>query len=167
MNKLISDTINGASHSDGYKSVSEDLVQAYNKERPQGPRPVICYAPFRSLRFSLSGNALACCYNRKYSLGKYPENSVRDSWFGEKAEKLREHISHNDLSLGCQSCEKSITNQTYTSTDAMYFDYIPEPIKSGYPVRLEFELDNTCNLECTMCNCVFSLDDYPTVFRRG
>lgn len=135
-----------------YAALRSDLIAEYNEARPNGPQSLICYAPFKSMRFSMSGAILACCYNREYALGHYPENTIKETWTGKKARKLREHLSQNDLSLGCQSCEKSILNQTYATTDAAFFDYTPDQVNNDYPVRMEFELDNTCNLECIMCN---------------
>lgn len=138
-----------------YSPLDSKVKNEYNAVRAGGVKPLLCYAPFKALRFSVSGNALACCFNRKHTLGKYPENSISDIWFGERASKLRSHLEHDDLSLGCQVCNRVIQNGDFNRCETRFFDDLPET-KSGYPVKMEFELDNTCNLECIMCSGEFS-----------
>ena len=134
-----------------YDSLNADLVEDYNSYRSVGPSPNLCFAPFTSLRFALSGNVIACCFNRNHIMGKYPENSVHDIWFGENAEELRRLIKNNDLSSGCFDCKRNITNQNYHAVGAKMYDYLGQP-NNRYPTMLDFELGNTCNLECVMCN---------------
>ncbi|PKP22574.1 MAG: hypothetical protein CVU05_03295 [Bacteroidetes bacterium HGW-Bacteroidetes-21] len=130
--------------------VPQDIIREYNSTRNFLKRRKLCYAPFNALRFSLSGNIYACCYNRFHSLGKYPEVSVTEAWFGEKAEKLREAISQNDLSLGCHSCYSKLINRNFQASGSKIYDTFKEQKKG--PSLLDFEISNTCNLECIMCN---------------
>lgn len=112
---------------------------------------------------------VACCYNRKEVLGKFPQNTIKEAWTGAAAEKLRQHIKNNDLGGGCNTCQELILAGNYKGTKAYHYDefaHAPstsDKIKSmlgisslGYPRILEFELSNTCNLECTMCSGHFS-----------
>lgn len=103
-------------------------------------------------------------------MGRYPEDTLRQTWFGEKAELLRQYIRKNDLSGGCSACEEVILSGNYQGTKAIYYDEYARPHdllsrireKLGihrvnyYPRVFEFELSNSCNLECTMCNGYFS-----------
>ncbi|MFA5195852.1 MAG: radical SAM protein [Bacteroidales bacterium] len=124
----------------------------FNKNRPFGMLPRLCYAPWVNLFFNTQGNAIVCCKNTKLILGNYPENNIHDIWFNKKAELLRTSILQNDLSLGCYKCRESILQKNYSSTTAVFFDkYGMLPLKK-YPRVIEFELSNTCNLECVMCS---------------
>ncbi|MFH2096050.1 MAG: radical SAM protein, partial [Bacteroidota bacterium] len=127
------------------------IIKAYNKTRPAAKRQRICHAPFRSMRFTITGNVLACCYNRYQVLGSYPSDKLNDIWFGKNIIQLRSRLENNDLNLGCQRCLHDIESRNFYSTGARFYDYLPEK-KAGYPVMLDFEIDNTCNLECVMCS---------------
>jgi len=136
-----------------FKPINPDLIRDYNQTRQCSDKEILCFAPFKSIRFAHNGYALACCHNRSAILGKYPEQSVREIWFGEPAQKLRRYILANDLSMGCQKCKQNINNRAFGSVDAQKFDYASD-LENGntdYPVLMEFQIDNTCNLECIQC----------------
>jgi molybdenum cofactor biosynthesis enzyme MoaA len=84
-------------------------------------------------------------------LGKYPEQSIHDVWFGSKIVKLRKYISHNDLSQGCNECARRLENHLFGLTGAYQYDYLAKANLNSYPAMLDFEISNICNLECVMC----------------
>lgn len=150
----------------------EAKIEQFQKIRNASVNAPICYAPSISLNFDQSGSVTACCFNRKYELGKYPEQSLQSIWNGEKIKELRNALHHKDLSLGCQLCEKYIDVGNYHGSLIKHFDdhAALSPIWKGkdrwwkkyfhknentlnvpYPVMLEFEISNQCNLECIMC----------------
>ncbi len=138
-----------------YHPISSEQLESFNQTRAGGPRAMLCYAPFKNLYFRHQGKAVACCYNRQFILGNYPENSIEEIWFGKPAEKLRKHIENNDLTLGCFGCENLLRAGNFDAVKAkMYDDYSEN--KKKFPSVMEFELSNTCNLECVMCNGEFS-----------
>jgi sulfatase maturation enzyme AslB (radical SAM superfamily) len=134
-----------------YSGLSKELLRDYNKNRPKEKRGLVCHAPFDSLRFTQGGKATACCFNGEHALGSYPNDSVNDIWFGKNAKELREYVSHNDLSLGCFHCKHQIENLEFGSVKTLMYDHLPAR-SHAYPIQMEFELHNTCNLECIMCN---------------
>jgi MoaA/NifB/PqqE/SkfB family radical SAM enzyme len=138
-----------------YDSLPKELVKEYNQHRPLGPQKQLCYAPFKSIYFGNNGDAGVCCYNRKHILGRYPDQSIHQMWFGEEAEKLRDFMSHNDLSLGCLSCKEHLMAGNFDGSKSHQYD-ANILNKNKYPSVMEFELSNTCNLECEMCNGEFS-----------
>ncbi|MDD2346595.1 MAG: SPASM domain-containing protein, partial [Bacteroidales bacterium] len=98
------------------------LLSTYNKQRPFGPLPKLCYAPWNNIFFNTHGKAIVCCKNTKIILGTYPENSIHDIWFGEKIQLLREKILQNDLSLGCYKCHEAIKQNNISSMTSVYYD---------------------------------------------
>lgn len=145
-------------------------IDAYNAVRSPSARGLICHAPFTSLNFEQNGNVSACCYNRSFTLGHIPEDSLIDIWTGEKAAQFRAYIKENDLSGGCSACAEQIQAGNYKGTKAIYYDEYAgkfnwlEKLKAAFgkqenivfPKVFEFEQSNSCNLECVMCNGYFS-----------
>lgn len=136
----------------GYKPLNKKQFVKYNKFRPDGAKPIFCYLPFNSLTFSFSGDVYVCSYNRDVVLGKYPANSIKEIWEGEKAEKLRRHMRNNDLEYGCRHCKFFFDKGKFTNLRPLVFDKYYKHTSGDHPRVFEFEIDNKCNLECQMCN---------------
>ena len=137
-----------------YQKIPRSIVLAYNRHREYKYWLRICHAPYKSLYFSFDGSIHSCCVNRKHVLGTYPDQSLQEVWNGEKRKELKRHINHRDLSLGCQECKYYLENRNFDDLRAKYYDF---PItKRRFPVFMEFELSNVCNLECMMCGGNFS-----------
>lgn len=153
-------------------SLPKDIVKEYNATRVAHDTSVICHAPFTNINFEQNGNATACCYNRKHVLGTYPQDKLMDLWFGDKAEELRQYIREDNLEGGCLLCKKQLLSKNYSGMRARGYDWGADrkpialakkalnKIQRGHfvqmPTSMEFELSNTCNLECVMCNGYFS-----------
>jgi len=126
--------------------------QKYNTFRPGGKLPIFCYLPFNSMTFSMSGRVYVCSYNKNILLGTYPVQGIAEIWNGEEAQRLREHMRHNDLSYGCGHCKFYFDKGKFSNLRPPSFDKYSASTKADYPRVLEFELSNECNLECQMCN---------------
>ncbi len=136
-------------------------LEAYSKTRDPSKGGQLCYAPSVNLNFEQNGNATACCYNRRFILGRYPKDSLQDIWNGDRVQELRELLRNNDLSKGCQLCEEQLLAGNFSGLRARSFDRVvdhPQAKTSNalMPRIMEFEISNTCNLECVMCNGYFS-----------
>jgi len=130
-------------------TISKKDLELYNKNRPKNTKDTFCFAPSVNLYFSWEGKVIACCYNQKYELGNYPEQSIREIWDGQPARELRESLHNYDLSKGCESCSIEIQHGRYQSVNALRFD---EYQTNDFPKMMEFQLTNTCNLQCVMCS---------------
>lgn len=149
--------------------IDKKIIAEYNKTRNVLIDKTICHAPFTSINFEQSGSATACCYNRSHILGTYPKDTIREMWFGEKADELRAYILNNDLGGGCQLCLKQLYSHNFSNCKAKGYDFYADSVvksyfqkavygkkRVDYPRVMEFELSNTCNLECIMCSGHFS-----------
>ena len=153
LNKLSNKGTDLPKVSEDYTSLNEGVMQAYNKFRPEGEKPLFCYVPFNNISFSFKGRVLACAYNQKVELGKYPQQSIRELWFdSEMGNQLREHMEHNDLSYGCKHCKYFAEHHKFSGLKPLVFDKYHDYQKVRYPQVMEFELSSTCNFECIMCN---------------
>lgn len=138
--------------------ISNETLAAYENDRPPGAnRAVICHAPFLNLNFEQNGNVTACCYNRKFILGSYPRDSVDQIWTGSQARELRAaFLEHREVPT-CALCFHQVQSGNFAGALMRNFDhfahgesYVPA-LDMPAPLVLEFEISNTCNLECVMC----------------
>ncbi len=177
--------------------LSSEVRAAYNRLRPPAFQKRLCFAPFSSLYFSRNGDILACCYNRKFVLGRYPADSLLQVWNGEGARTMRKAMMGKALPVGCSSCQEQLNASNFSNVLARNYDRyasLPLPkaplrlggalfaapfpqaffqqfkaearqLKYGHtrvaspsdmPRLMEFELSNTCNLECAFCFGEFS-----------
>ncbi|MDZ4846261.1 MAG: radical SAM protein [Chitinophagales bacterium] len=135
--------------------ITEKVRKDYNQNRPEAARTTACFAPMKNLYFGHHGRISSCCYNRHYVLGTYPEHSIREIWFGKRAEKLRNYLEHYNFSLGCGDCKQVLVAGNYDGLKSTMYDQ-HRLNKNLYPSVFEFELNNACNLECVMCSGDFS-----------
>jgi MoaA/NifB/PqqE/SkfB family radical SAM enzyme len=137
--------------------LTQATINEYNLTRKTRDKSVICHAPFTSINFEQNGNATACCYNRVHVLGTYPQNTIKEMWMGKDAELLRNYIKKNDLSGGCKLCMEQLNAKNYAGVHAKLFDAFGNNTENiTYPKIFEFEISNTCNLECVMCSGYYS-----------
>jgi radical SAM protein with 4Fe4S-binding SPASM domain len=136
----------------GFEPLDREQYRKFNRFRPEGPKRLFCYLPFNSLTFSFNGEVYVCSYNRDVQLGHYPENSISEIWNGQKADRLREHMRHNDLSYGCRHCKFFFDKGKFSNLRPLVFDKYHQHTDGDHPRVFEFELSNTCNLECQMCH---------------
>ncbi len=162
---------NNFTETDSYLATRGE-IQRFNDSRRVKDTSKICYAPWLSLNFDQTGNITACCFNRTHVLGKYPDSSIAQAWNGKPAEQLRQAMIDHRFDLGCQNCEKMIEEGNYESVLISHFDdyysflenslngktsWFNRLFKNGVsdkllpPTVFEFEISNTCNLECIMC----------------
>ncbi|MGM0626079.1 MAG: radical SAM protein, partial [Bacteroidota bacterium] len=122
--------------------------------RPLGPQKTICFAPTRSLYFGFGGKVVPCCFNREFEYGRWPEMSVDEIIRSSRRQELQKELDNRNFDNGCQHCRRQIISGNFSGVEAMLYD----KFKSNPPAPSEmiFELDNTCNLACVMCDETFS-----------
>jgi sulfatase maturation enzyme AslB (radical SAM superfamily) len=134
--------------------VPSKVVAAYNATRIVQNTAHFCHAPFSNLYFNTEGH-VAVCWQTFHRAEQYtPEKSLMDIWKGLNFEKIRNGIKNNELDYGCTACKNHLLQGNYTNILAKAYDN-DFPF-TNYPSIIEFELSNTCNLGCTMCNGMLS-----------
>jgi MoaA/NifB/PqqE/SkfB family radical SAM enzyme len=149
-------------------AIPSEVVASYNDVRTCRDKRSLCHAPRYSMYFGRDGLVSACCYSRRNALGRYPDQSIAEIWFGNKRKELRGQMRRNILPAGCEICADQLRAGNFKGLLAAQFDSLASKdtfatqLKSlvqrpaDYPSRMEFELSNKCNLECSMCNGFFS-----------
>jgi MoaA/NifB/PqqE/SkfB family radical SAM enzyme len=145
----------------------KNQITQFNASRVVADTSVLCYAPWLSMNFDQTGQITVCCFNRTFVLGSYPQQRLSDIWQGKNANKLRQAMQQSQFNLGCGACEKMIAERNFESVLIKhfddYYDFLPPKADKSLldkffntqqlpqPTVFEFELSNTCNLECIMC----------------
>ena len=145
-------------------AVDFDILNGYNASRQCADKGAICHAAESSLYFGRDGLVSACCYSRSSPLGSYPDQSVVEIWLGAQAKAMRATLRRNEFPGGCELCADQFYARNFSGFLAQNFDSNASRLRAWgllprsrrYPVRLEFEISNKCNLECSMCSGFFS-----------
>ncbi len=123
--------------------------------------------------FGRDGVVSACCYSRIAPFGRFPEQTVEAIWESSSANSMRAGLRRNELPAGCDLCADQLHAGNLTGLLAKQFDKLAKLPKTPgvvsrmklrlhpaarrrFPVRMDFELSNNCNLECAMCSGFFS-----------
>lgn len=123
------------------------IVEQYNQARHTAYKQNLCNAPFNNMYFNVLGQ-VGPCWLSYLGGDTWPEKSIHQIWFGERFNALRNQIKQSDLTGQCITCKNNIEAGNYVSALSVAYDVVP--VKK-YPAMMEFELNNTCNLECVMC----------------
>lgn len=135
--------------------MKEETLKAYDATRNLSDKAfkAVCYAPFISLYFDTLGFVRVCCQNTMHTVGNLREQRLDEIWRGEKIRQLRQALIDYDFKLGCRFCEWQLGDGNYLTSFMRSFDEFPVASEEPeWPVRMEFSVSNTCNLECVMCN---------------
>ncbi len=127
------------------------------RRRPP-PRPYsACYAPSVQLYFQPDGDVRACCRNMSYPLGNVGSTRLTDIWEGARRHELVGRLAADDYSHGCEGCEWEINTEGRDGSYAQSFEALAghltaDPASGEWPRWMEFNLSNSCNLQCIQCN---------------
>jgi molybdenum cofactor biosynthesis enzyme MoaA len=106
--------------------------------------------------FGFDGGVRACCINKNDRFGYIQGNNISQLWKSGSMEPLRNHIRNYNLSGGCNYCEQQLKSKNYKAFEGRIYDSVLPVKNSDFPLEMTFELSNTCNLECIMCNGTYS-----------
>jgi len=127
----------------------------FQLKRRYGPLRHFCYAPYTSMFFSLHGKMAPCyaTYNEKSDV--FPDKNIKESWFNGSFARIRSAHAQCRFDEDCSFCFELFKNKAYGSMLQQKYEHYAFS-KSKYPAIMEFELSNTCNLECIMCDANLS-----------
>lgn len=149
------------------------IIAEYNAVRRCTDKGTLCHAPESSMYFGRDGTVSACCYSRSAPLGSYPAQTITEIWEGAQANGMRAALRKSILPAGCELCADKLLARNFSQLIAPTFDALARPPASDtvlarinhrlfprkaqrWPLRMEFELSNKCNLACAMCSGFFS-----------
>lgn len=106
--------------------IDKEILSEYNSIRKTENKEIFCHAPFTSMNFEQNGNITACCYNRSDIIGTYPDDPIKDIWYGQKADELRECMKESNLPAGCEICGIQFQSKNFGGLKAQLYDYLSE-----------------------------------------
>ncbi len=123
-----------------------------------GERPYsACYAPSVMLYFQPDGDVRACCRNQSYPLGNVATQRLTDIWDGPRRHELVARLAADDFSHGCEGCKWELETEGREGSYPQSFEarashLTDDPATAAWPRAMEFNLSNSCNLQCIQCN---------------
>ncbi len=136
-------------HFDNCLFSKTDIIN-YSNTRIKGIKKHFCYAPLRNLYFNNSGDVLICCFNKSLVLGNLQDEKLSDIIENQRNKEIANKLKKYDLSLGCEYCEELVISRNFQALGTHQFDNLSK--QDTYPTMMEFDISNTCNLECIMCS---------------
>ncbi len=115
-----------------------------------------CAAPAIQLRFDPNGMVTTCCKTIQ-PLGHITTQRLRDIWEGERRRQVVAALEHGDFSVGCQQCGAEIRQEgrdvSYAAIHDAWAGHLTDAdAATVWPVRMELNLSNACNLQCIQCD---------------
>lgn len=135
-------------------ALSSDVIKAYNSSRSIKQKKHICHAPFNNMYFNTEGHIAVCWLTFNNPVVYTEKKTLREIWQDAKLNSLRQNVKENNLQAGCGTCEKHLKEGNFVNVLARAYDN--DYALTDYPSIMEFELENVCNLACTMCNGMLS-----------
>lgn len=118
-----------------------------------------CFAPTVHLYLAPDGDVRACCRNWR-ALGNIGREPLRDIWNGVRHRDLVARLARDDYSLGCGRCHAEVEIEGREGSYPELFDSFASQLTPGdapqWPLRMEFNLSNACNLQCIQCDGLLS-----------
>ena len=116
--------------------IEPKILAEYHQSRNCINTDILCHAPFTTMNFEQNGNVTPCCYNRSEIFGAYPNESLIDIWFGEKAQNFRRMVKNGSLPPGCKYCIAEIKSRNFHAVKAKTYDYLAEKFYPDSHYRL-------------------------------
>lgn len=114
--------------------------------------PMLCEAPLNNMLIDQQGNVRICCHNSNdFTIGKYPEQSMHDIWFGEPRKKMVAEMRDGKIPAACADCIRNGINTHSPDSKVQTSRTSHHGSLNAYPQQIEMLLDNECNLSCIMC----------------
>jgi len=114
-----------------------------------------CRAPAIQLYFSATGEVGPCCRSSR-PYGNIAQRRLRDLWDDAWRGELTAGLRTGTFPTGCERCATETMLTGWPASYAAEFDHwsdrLDAPRDPRWPVRMEFNLSNRCNLQCIQCN---------------
>ena len=134
--------------------IEHNVISALKKHRKSNK--FLCNAPFASMNIFATGIASPCCYTTTLCENYY-KKSINEIFNGKIYKQYRKSIRKGILPDACSTCMNSISNGECNSLPIFDFDHLK--VSKIFPNKLRYiniSLSNICNLECIMCNGIYS-----------
>lgn len=114
-----------------------------------------CLAPALQLVLLPNGDVGPCCRNSK-AYGNIRYQRLSDIWFGKSRVEMAAETGVGRLPNSCGACAAELEIMSRSASYPAQFDFWADRLDVGretqWPLRIEFDLSNVCNLQCQQCH---------------
>lgn len=114
-----------------------------------------CLAPTMQLHLLPDGDVRVCCRN-PIPAGNIAEQRLTEIWAGVRITSMATELAAGNWPAGCEPCGAEVRSEGRDGSYPAEFDGWTERLgqgsAAGWPVRIEFNLSNACNLQCVQCS---------------
>lgn len=114
-----------------------------------------CLAPTVQMHLLPDGDIRACCRN-SIPLGNITEQRLTEIWAGARRQEMVRGLAAKETPTGCENCAAEIATEGRKGSYPEVFDLWTNRLGSArgaeWPIRMEFNLSNRCNLQCIQCS---------------
>lgn len=117
-----------------------------------------CYYPFFEILISSDGRFKPCskhqdCITHKGKELNVKTTSIQDAWTSDYMVDIREKMLNNERHSGCVECWREQDNGVIPMRFDSFDYLIPKSqvLDPKYPVKIEINASNVCNLKCRIC----------------
>jgi radical SAM protein with 4Fe4S-binding SPASM domain len=115
-----------------------------------------CLAPSVQMHLLPDGDIRACCRN-SIPLGNITEQRLPEIWHGARRAEMQRQLKAKDTPTGCENCAAEVATEGRRGSYPEVFDFWVNRLgrdrsEHPWPVRMEFNLSNRCNLQCIQCS---------------
>jgi len=118
----------------------------------------VCNAPFVAMSVGYDAQVSPCCYTLQKDgvtgAAYYHTETLQEIWHGQVFANYRRMMKDRSLPPSCRLCREKLEAGDFRGVKIREFDHLRESVVG--PKLIELNIENTCNLECIMCNTVNS-----------
>jgi cyclic pyranopterin phosphate synthase len=131
------------------KVVGKELIQKFkDKELTED----FCIVPFTTLQLEADGNVNMCRQKgTEFSIGNIKDKTIEEIWNDKPIREIRKEFLDGKI----KTCEKDIKYKKCnlcTENNEIFDEVEISEIQSGPILRLGFNINGKCNLQCQMCH---------------
>ncbi len=137
-------------------------VEVPQEEVPEPPVPTsACLAPSSMIYLAPDGNVRVCCRSLA-PIGNVVDRPLEEIWNGAVRRHMVDALEAGMFPQGCEPCGVEVGVEGRERSYPVRFDRfgpalaLDDDPRGTWPLRIEFNLSNACNLMCIQCDGTLS-----------
>jgi radical SAM protein with 4Fe4S-binding SPASM domain len=131
------------------KIVGKELIQKF---KDKGLSEDFCIVPFTTLQLEADGNVNMCRQKgTEFSIGNIKDKTIEEIWNDKPIREIRKEFLDGNI----KTCEKDIRYKKCnlcTENNEIFDEVEIAEVQTGPILRLGFNINGKCNLQCQMCH---------------
>lgn len=111
---------------------------------------ISCLEPIKNIYIARNGSVRVCCHNHHFEIGHLKNNSLIDIWRSPRRKEFARRLYYGSDEPSCFNCNQPDWKKH------LYPFALKYKSNHQFPLSIDFELSNICNLACIMCSPLYS-----------